>query len=415
MKRSILACSLVGLFASSSAFAQEPGVAEYVPEGEIKQMENEKRQGLDGTLQVSANVNFVSNKSVVGQTDGLSMLFGIGLLSGLDYIHQRHEWRNTFQLNEAWSKTPVLNEFVKADDVASLESLYNYFLLSWFGLFGRVSAETALLRTWAVTAEPVDYAITNRDDETELREDVERLRLADPFQPLTLTQSIGAFAEPIQEPAINLSARLGFGLRETFANGVLVIQDDADTEGVIEVDDLTNPNTSVTVFQGGLEGFLGASGKFSNDRILYDFGLSALIPFLNNDPENRSATELTRVGVAASVGIGIFEWMSVNYKLRILRDPQLLDDLQVQNNLLLTFNYTFVERTEPDAPPEPTEAEKNAEEAERRAAEAEARAAELERELAAERAKVDPTPAAPNPAVTPDADPQPGGTPDDPQ
>ena len=128
-------------------------------------MEDEKRQGFAGTLQAQATVNLVSNKSVVGQTDGMSTLLGIGLLGGLDYIHQRHVWSNTFQLSEAWARTPVLPEFVKSDDMVSIESLYNYFLLSWAGAFARADVTTALLRTWAITAEPVDYAITDRNGE----------------------------------------------------------------------------------------------------------------------------------------------------------------------------------------------------------------------------------------------------------
>jgi hypothetical protein len=402
---------------ASPALAQEDDITEYVPETEIQQMKDEKRQGWDGTLQASANVNLVSNSNVVGQADGFSMLFGLGLLSGLDYIHQRHEIRNTLKIAESFSKTPVLPEFIKSDDVVDFESLYNYFILSWFGAFGRFNAESQLFVTEEVRADPTTFAVSRRNEDgtttVDLIEDTERLRLSDSFKPLTLNESVGVFAEPVQTTPFNLSTRLGFGLRQTWAQDVLAVQDDDTTETQIEVTDLTNPESSLTIFQGGLEGFVGIGGVLQDKRVTYDVGGTVLIPFINNDPQDRTATQLTRIGLVAGVAFAAFDWMSINYKLRLLRDPQLLDDLQVQNNLLLTFNYTFVERTQPEAPPEPSEAEKaleeekeRAAEAEQRAKEAEERAAELQEQLEAERAEPEPEPQ-PEPEPTPEPEPEP--------
>lgn len=411
--------ALIGLAAlatASTAVAQDnANITEYVPEDQIKQIENEKRQGLDGTLQASATVNLVQNDNVVGQTDGLSTLVGIGFVGGLDYIYKKHEVRNTLKLSEAFARTPVLDQFVKSDDVLDIESLYNYFFIKWLGAFGRLNLETALFKSQQITAEPVAYEVTDVNGDPVETTTTERLALADSFQPLTLSESVGLFAEPVQKKQFNLSTRLGFGLRETWAQGVYVVTDDPDTEALVEVKDITNPDSGLTIFQGGLEAFLGISGELQEKRITYDVGGTVLVPFINNDPLDRSASELTRLGVQANVGIGIFDWMSINYRLRMIRDPQLLDGLQVQNNLLVTFKYTFIERTEPEAPPEPSEAEKNAEEAakraeeaEKRAAEAEAKAAELERKLAEDAATPDPTPnTPPEPEPTPEPSPEP--------
>lgn len=401
---------------STAAMAQDNAtITEYVPEDQIKKVENEKRQGWDGTLQASANVNLVSNDNVVGQTDGLSTIVGLGFVGGLDYIYRKHEIRNTLKLTEAFARTPVLPQFVKSDDVLDIESLYNYFLLSWFGVFGRVNFDTAIFKSEQITATPTNYSISDgRGGPVELRT-TERLPLADSLQPLTLSESLGIFAEPVQSTPFNLSARLGLGLRETWAQGVYVIKDDNTTDALIEVVDITNPDSGLTIFQGGVEGFLGVAGALREKRITYDLGATVLIPFINNDPQDRSASELTRIGVAGAINLAIVEWASLSYKLRVIRDPQLLDGVQVQNNLLLTFNYTFIERTEPEAPPEPSadekaaeEAAKRAEEAEKRAAEAEARAAELEKQLAAPAVEATPTP---TPEPTPEPEPEPAPQP----
>ena len=403
--RSIILVSALAVLAPVTASAQDSDVTEYVPEDEIKQVQDEKRSGFDGTLAVNANANLVSNRNVVGQTDGFSTLLGLGLASGLDYVNGRHELRNTLLIAEAFAKTPVLREFIKSDDSISLESLYNYFLLDWAGLFGRLNLESALFKAESITAEPTDYVIA-RPDGTVDTVTTERLRLSDSFQPLTFNQSLGVFAEPVQTDPFRLSTRVGFGLRETWAQNVLVVQDDGATENVVEVTDITNPESSLTVFQGGAEAFVGVAGTLQNNRVTYDAGGSVLVPFINNDPQDRTATQLTRVGVAAGLNVAVFEWMSFAYRLRLTRDPQLVEGLQHQNSVLLTFNYTFIERTEPDAAPEPTEAEleaeaakKRAAEAEQRAVEAEQRAAELQRQLEAQ----EETPPAPDaPPTTPD-------------
>jgi hypothetical protein len=374
----------VACFVPAAAFAQAEAddVAAYVPEDSIVAEDIESRRGLDGMLTVNGNVNLVQNDSVVGQVDGTSILFGLGIKAGLDWISGRHEFRNTLTIDEAWARTPVLDQFVKSNDIVALEALYNYFFFNWMGAFARVEFETALLPTEDVRAQEVTYVIAQSDGGSQTIANVNSLELSDSFEPFSMYQSGGLFAEPLQTDPISISARIGLGARETFANGVIVLSDDGETD-VIEAKELSN------VFQGGAEAFLGLRGRAYENRLTYDVGASVLVPFLNNDEQDRDALDLTRWGVTAAVNFSVLSWLGLSYKLRLLDDPQLLDEIQVQNNLLLTFSYSFIERSDP-AGPTPSdvaleeekaarqEAEKRAEEAEKRAAEAERRAAEAE-------------------------------------
>lgn len=365
-----------GLLAPAAVVAQD-ATTDYVPEGEIKQQEG-KKQGMDGTFSLGANVNLASNSHVVGQVDGYSFLFGLTLLGGLDYVHGPHEVRNTLKLSQAWARTPVVDELIKANDVLDVESVYNYFILSWFGAFGRLNLETSILNSEDVRAEPATYRITrtNGDVDTAF---TSRLTLADAFQPFTLNESVGLFAEPIQSKPFSLSIRTGIGARETFADGVLVLTND-DATPEVDVTELGD------VYQAGVELFVGAKGEFQGKRVTYNVGGSVLVPFLNNDDQNRDAFALTKVGLTAGVNFSVFEWMAIVYTLKILDDPQLIDELQVQNNLLFTFNYTFLERNA--LPTAMVDEDVNAEkakttEAEKKAAAKEAEAAELRKELEA--------------------------------
>lgn len=361
----IVALSVV---TASPALAQV--TTQYVPDTEIEVAPDEERRGFDGALSIGANFNLVSNSSVVGQVDGFSTLFGLSLTGGLDYLYGKHEWRNTLRINESWARTPVIDEFVKNNDIVELESLYNYFFASWVGAFGRFNVDTALLTTEAVTSDVTEYAIARTDGSTETIT-TDRFHLADAFQPLTLAESIGLFAEPISQPAIRASVRAGAGARQTLAEGVRVIKDDDATDAV-EVTELAD------VFQAGLELFAGAQGRFAEDRLRYEVGAAVLVPFLNNDPQDRGAFDLTRVGLTGQISTSVFTWMSLNYQFRMVRDPQLVDAVQIQNALLLTFQVDLVERD--SGTPGPTtedllrEAQQKLEQAEQECADAMAEA-----------------------------------------
>lgn len=353
---------------SANVFAQ--GVTKIVPEGEIEGAIKEELQGskVDGFLRVGANFNLASNSHVVGQVDGFSTLFGLNLQGGIDYLWGRHAIRNTLSINESWAKTPVIDEFIKNADNVAVESLYNYFFLEWAGAFGRFNIDTALLPAEAVTSEDTDYLITQLDG-TVTRKTTDRQRMSESFEPLTLAESIGIFVEPTSAPAFSTSIRLGFGARQTFAKGVLANKDDKKTDEVdlVELDD---------VMQGGLEAFAGIRGKLKNSRVNYEAGVAALIPFFNNDDSNRGAMDLTRIALVAQASTNVFTWAALSYQLNVTSDPQLLDEVQVQNGLLLTFQYTLVER-EKGIPGVTTE--QLLEESQKRAAQAEERAAEAER------------------------------------
>lgn len=352
------------VFAAMPAFAQD---TQFVPDEDIALIEDEERQGFDGLLSIGANLNFTSNSNVVGQVDGYSTLFGLSLKGGLDYLYKKHEVRNTLSIQESFARTPVIDEFVKNSDVVEFESLYNYFFLKWLGAFGRLSFQTSILPSEAVSADPTAYEITRLDGTIE-NESTTRLSLADPFSPFTINESIGGFVEPLRSEAINASFRLGFGARQTLASGVLATNDDADTADVIEIVELDN------VIQAGAEAFVGAKGKFYDKRISYEVGATALVPFLNNDDTDRSAFDLMRYGLNVTLSTNVFSWMALTYDLRILKDPQLIDATQVQNGLLLTFNYTFIERDGGTAGPS---ADELLAEAQRKLAEAEEECAEL--------------------------------------
>ncbi len=181
------------------------------------------------------------------------------------------------------------------------------------------------------------------------------------------------FADPLKKEKLSLSVRAGIGGRHTLAGNVLLIDDDKATPEVELV-------RLADVHQLGAELFAGASGKTKDGRANYKAGLSILFPFVNNDKYDRSIGALTRVGFEGQVTFNMYSWMGLVYSLNITRDAQLFPEgdeaIQVQNTLLLTFQFSVVKKREAEKEKTPEQleleaAKKRAEEAEKRAIEAE--------------------------------------------
>lgn len=322
-----------------TALAEDADTTEYVEIDEASLDGDGRDDGLYAGLDVEGSFNLVSNRNVVGENDGMSLHIGAGSSANLDWIRGDHVLRNTLEIDSSWARTPALETFVKNSDNVDLESLYNFYLTDWAGPFARASLETSAFPTHARTAEETDYAI-ERLDGTVDEQTTDRLRVADPFQPMSLFQSVGAALEPVSDERIRTSFRLGFGARQTLAEGVLVVTDDTTDDDQVIVDELDN------AIQAGAEAFAGVEGQFSERNLSYRLGATGLVPFINNDDTERSALELTRIGVTATARVDVFSWMGLTYRASLLNDPQLVDELQVQNSLLLTLNYTLIDSGE---------------------------------------------------------------------
>jgi hypothetical protein len=356
-------------------------------------------QGWNPFLAITSTFNLVSNSNVIGQVDGVSTVFGLGLLGGADYIDGPQFLQTSLTINEAFSRTPVISRFIKSTDAAKLEGVYNYFLNEHGGVYGRLSLATSFFSSDDIRGTPTSWVDVTGTTPVPLNTNALEQHLADGFKPFTISESVGGFLDPIRRDDIALSLRLGVGGRSTFASGVYVNHDDPTTP-TIELLQLSD------VEQLGIEGFVGAVGKLQKGAFNYKAGLAVLLPFVNNDAADRSATELTRVAFEATLTYTMAPWLSAVYATTIIRDPQLFpdgkDEVQYQNSLLLTFQLNLVKKKEAPKPKTPEQIK--LEEAIHRAEEAEKKLIEAEHKLqqATPPAPVDTTqPTPPQPAPTP--------------
>jgi len=377
-------CLLIASFTAFSMAADRAAYAQaqIVPEDEVAGATAKDVKGWNPFLGLNGSVNLVSNSNVVGQVEGLSMLFGLGVTGGADWVSGSHVLRNTLSINEGFAKTPVVDAIVKTNDVVALQSDYNYFLTRTLGAFARAEISTALFDSKVITEGDTQYRLLPGTP-TGAPETLatNRLKTSSAFKPFTMNESFGLFAQPFASELITIRGRAGFGGRHTIADGVFVRADD-DATPEVEFQELAN------VHQAGVEGFVGLGGRAKGGRLTYEAGASIMVPFINNDKYDRGAKDLTRLGLVAKASVGVFDWMAVVYQLALTVDPQLFprdEELtQLQNSILLTFQYNILDKEEaPSGPSELDEMKAAKEAAVKAAQEANARAEKLEAEVKA--------------------------------
>ncbi len=312
--------------------------ADYVPgAGGFDTKEGPKPvEGWSPRVSVGLTASFGDNRSVVGQADGGTLGFGLKFDAGLDYRRGGHEWRNSLNLAEGLTRTPVIPVFVKSADLLALESIYLYHVTPWFGPFARATMLTSMFRGADIRPAPVTYTVARVSGELETVE-ASGLPLSDPFRPMTLKQSLGPFLRPVEKEAINIEIRAGVGAQETIAKGQLLVADDKDTP-VIEIKELANVN------QIGVEAAADLWGAVSDKRVTYRVGVDVMIPLSYTAlkaGDDRSSLSLMNVELGGQLSFKLVEWASLDYQIKAVREPQVLDGFQVRNSLLLTMGLSY--------------------------------------------------------------------------
>lgn len=333
------AFALLPRSAAADDVLKQANKAEYVVPGAAgadKKEEPKKPEGWTPRISAGATASFGDNRSVLGQADGATLAFGLKFEAGIDYRKGGQEWRNTLSLAEGLTKTPVIPEFVKSADQLALESIYLYHVTPWFGPFVRASMLTSMFRGADVRAVAVTYAIART---TGVVDTVvgSRLTLTEPFQPMTLKQSLGPFLRPVERESINVEIRAGLGAQETIASKQLAVSDDEATP-VVEITELSNVN------QLGVQAAADVWGTVSDKRVTYRLGIDVMVPLVHTAlaaGDNRSSLALMNVEMGGQLSFKLVDWASLDYQLKAIREPQVLDAFQVRNSLLLTLGLSY--------------------------------------------------------------------------
>jgi len=301
--------------------------------------------GWVGTLRVGANLNFTHNANVVGQENGSAVTLGASFDGMISYSRNGHDWRNTLSILETFTYGPPIKQFLKTADRLLFESIYFYKpkKFPWMGPFARFVLDTSIFENTDYRAEMSNYVYKGEIDPNTGTDKVvkgKKLHLSDSFLPLTLKESVGAFARPVGKEEVEVLIRAGFGSHQVFANGQYAMGDVREN-GDLEVLRLKN------YAQAGFEAAIVVQGAFYDKKLTYKVFAETMIPSIRQKEagDTRSATSLTNAELGAILSFKLFSWASLDYTFKALRQPQLIDEWQLQNMLLLTFAYSYTKKS----------------------------------------------------------------------
>ncbi|MFO0546906.1 MAG: DUF3078 domain-containing protein [Polyangiaceae bacterium] len=293
-----------------------------------------RKPGWTPGLFVGGSVDFTGNDGVVGQADGINLAMGAMVEGELEYNEGIHQWRAALDFGLGANIVPAAGEIEKADDNLDFETLYRAHFVEQAGVFARVSATTTMLASYEFTDKKVTYEITRPDGSVEeLRG--RRLQLTEPFRPTTFKESVGGFVEPVEDDHLDLYVEGGLGAHETIAAGQLAFKDDPKT-ATVEVLELQDS------FQIGAEGSVTASGDIDNKGIAsYEASVNVLVPLAHSDVapgDDPPIEDLVYVQVKGGLDLEVSDWLSLHYELEVLRQPLVIDTVQVTNVFYLTVD-----------------------------------------------------------------------------
>ncbi len=318
--------------------------------------------GWHPLLKASANFALGHNKNVPGNPDGLNVNFGYLINGGLGYLSdtKEHEWLNTLLWQLGYTRTPVVDAAIKSVDSIDLKSTYLYHIpaVPWLGPFFSFRLTTAMLPGYDIRADDMNVLKLSPTEELllddgnhPLDEDGDlidanhnrvenisggdKIHLTGAFAPLTLRQSVGMFAIPINKKQFKLDTRLGFGIWETFVRDGHRAEDNEDTEDILELRQLQD------AVQMGPELAVTASGVLASN-VTYAFNALLMQPVYHTAETDLEGIELLNVELEFLLGIKLWEWASLDYSFKAYKQPLIVDDWQVQNGLLFSITFSIL-------------------------------------------------------------------------
>lgn len=364
---------LVPLLLAPQARAQQGG-PDYIPES-AEGLETKTKAGWHPRLKLSGNFATGQSQDVPGSPDGVSFQFGYLINGELNYLDdsEEHEWMNSLLLQLGYSQTPVVDALVKSVDTIDLKSTYLFHIpgASWFGPFVAFRLSTSMLRGYDVRGEDTqvlrlevgEEVVTDTDadgnplddngdivDATHSRVESiaagETIDLTGAFAPLILRESVGLFAIPTDAEAFRLDIRLGFGAWETFVGDGYVLDDNKDTETLLELRTMQDSVQAGPEFGVLVKGAIGAN---------LTYGASALLmqPVVHSADTDLEGLELLNAEFEGIVGVKPWEFLSLDYSFKVYKQPLIVDAWQIQNNILLSVTFDIIGGPAPAAAPCP--------------------------------------------------------------
>jgi len=290
-----------------------------------------KKHDWTANVKLGAALGWNFARDVVGALSGDAFNLGGQFGGDITYAKNKHEWRNELSLLEAFTKTPIFDDFFKSSDMLRYHQTYIYNFLDWLGAYGEFKLQASVFAGEDIRPKAIDYQITDAAGGT-TTQNADRLALTTPFKPLMLTEELGLRARAVQEKYANLNFKVAGAANEIFADGQRVITDATDV--------LIKVKTLVDVQQVGPAVGVYFKGATWEDRIHYHASAEAMLPLWENIALDPGKTVWDNMDTDFEVGAAFqfLPWLGLEWNFSAMRIPAIVDKYQLQNMLLLTAN-----------------------------------------------------------------------------
>ena len=349
------------LFTSGIAFAQDESIdidaEDVLQDNSIEKAvktNDTRAAGWYPKLHVGGSAMMNYNKNYDGNDDGIAFTFGLVLNAGMDKVWDFGDsgkliWENKLDIEEQLSKSPTLDHRTIPKDSLEFQTMLKYGIpnLDWLGPYLRFSLNTHLFNSSKTFSEDMyiryfengadsDHKGTEVGDGTdanaptavEFLKAQDQRKIANPGNPLVLTESVGVFMDPYQSTPVNVSFKVGIAGQHNVVSGdgdsYVSWDTDADDkisgdQGELKVYDVIRLIDTNSV---GLEAALVLKGTLV-EVFNWEVTGSFYFPFAGDYSQEfkDNAEERIKAEVKAKFGVNICSWANFSYSLEAKRDP----------------------------------------------------------------------------------------------
>ena len=274
------------------------------------------------SLILGGTLAFNRSDDVVGKADGMSLDLGafFEMLGG--YRDDNHIAYGRLYVEEEGLLILPEGPYTTVVDTLDVDLLYMWRYVPWFGPYGRASMETQMVPGLQRFDDPTDVQVVDPDGvilETRLgQKDVE---LTPPFSPIDVRYGAGGRFDIAPVYWFSLQSRLGLGARHLFARDLFIVTNPSAPYQVRRASDL---------HQFGFEASLITELRLTR-WVLFKVESDLLLPF--DDAANPV------LDLKATVAFRLASFASLNYTIRVQRDPALTHETPIDQSILLRFAY----------------------------------------------------------------------------
>jgi len=269
--------------------------------------------------------SFTLNRSndVTSEEQKTSMAFVAQLDYNLKYSTTKHYFLARGLLEEGWNMQRNQAAFRSYLDNIRIKNLYIYYFVHSIGIYGRFFLETNMFKTKYYYDKSTTVTLNDENGKFEKRLfNVNQVTLAPNFSPLELKEGIGFNLLLIKSRRTNFNIRMGMGFRQNI-NWRLYAQNENDNSILSR-----KPSTYL---RGPEAALIGNIRLFRNVMVTSELDL--LLP---SDSENKLVYDWEN-----NINLKLSKNISLDYTLRIKKDPSLISYVQYEHILLLRYSYVL--------------------------------------------------------------------------